>query len=116
MLLAFFINVRSGGNFLTARNISDMFIETSILAIPTMGMMCVIIAGGIDLSVGSTMALAGMVGTTMLKNSLMPDGSGLHPAAVIAIAVCVGAACGAINGLAVSRLNLSCRLSPRSGP
>jgi rhamnose transport system permease protein len=106
ILLAFFINIRSGGNFLTARNISDMLVEISILAIPTMGMMAVIIAGGIDLSVGSTMALAGMVGTTVLKNSLMPDGSGLHPAIIIALAVCVGAACGTINGLVVSRLNV----------
>lgn len=106
ILLAALVNLRSGGNFLTAKNISDMLVDTSILAILTMGMMSVIITGGIDLSVGSSMALAGMVGTTILKNSMASDGSGLHPIMIIVIAMCIGAAGGLVNGVLISRLNV----------
>lgn len=101
ILLAILVNVRSGGNFLTAKNLSDMFVETSIIIIMTMGMMMVIITGGIDLSVGSTMALAGMVGTTVLKNNMS-----LHPAMIILLAVAIGALAGLVNGFLISRLNV----------
>ncbi|MDR1642271.1 MAG: ABC transporter permease [Clostridiales bacterium] len=105
-LIAVLVNVRSGGNFLAPKNISDMLVETSILAVLAMGMMSVIITGGIDLSVGSTMALAGMVGTTVLRDSMTELGQGLHPALVIALAIGVGMAAGLLNGFLVARLNV----------
>lgn len=55
--LSVFIEIRSGGNFFTLENISDMFTETAVLAITAVGMMMVIITSGIDLSIGSIMAL-----------------------------------------------------------
>lgn len=105
-VLAVFVNIRSGGIFLTPKNISDMFMETSILVIATMGMMLVIITGGIDLSAGSTMALAGMVGTSVLKNSMNASGGGLPPILVVALAVGIGALAGFFNGVLISRLNV----------
>ena len=45
-----------------------MFTETAVLAITAVGMMMVIITSGIDLSIGSIMALGAMVGGTILKN------------------------------------------------
>ena len=67
--LSVFIEIRSGGNFFTLENISDMFTETAVLAITAVGMMMVIITSGIDLSIGSIMALGAMVGGTILKNN-----------------------------------------------
>ena len=51
--LSVFIQWRSGGNFLTMENISDMLAETAVLAICAVGMMLVIVTGGIDLSIGA---------------------------------------------------------------
>jgi len=101
ILLSFFVQYRSGGSFITAENINDILVETAVLAILSVGMMMVIITGGIDLSIGATMALAGMIGTTVLKNN-----QNLNPLIIIFIAVLVGALCGLINGLLVARLNV----------
>ena len=48
-------------NFLTLSNIRDLLTNTAILSILSVGMMMVILTRGIDLSIGATIALAGMV-------------------------------------------------------
>lgn len=101
LVIAVFVQVRSGGKFLLAENIADVFTETSILAILAVGMMMVIITTGIDLSIGAVMALAGMIGTVILKNN-----PGLSPLLVILIAVAVGLACGMLNGVLVAKLRV----------
>ncbi|MCL2865572.1 MAG: ABC transporter permease [Lachnospiraceae bacterium] len=106
LLLAFGVNVRSGGSFLTAGNLNAMFVDIAILTILTMGMMSVIITGGIDLSVGSTMALAGMVSTSILRDSIHAQGIGIHPIWVILIAICVGLLAGLVNGILITVLNV----------
>lgn len=106
VVLAILVNIRSGGNFLTSKNLSDMLVETSILVILTMGMMSVIITGGIDLSVGSTMALAGMVGTSVLRDSMNDAGQGLHPLLIIALAIGIGMLAGLFNGVLIARLHV----------
>ncbi|MFV0503059.1 MAG: ABC transporter permease [Lachnospirales bacterium] len=94
--LGILVNVRSGGDFLTAKNIRDMMSETSILVILTMGMMMVILTSGIDLSIASIMALSGMVGTITLKNF------GFNPFVIICLAIIIGALAGFINGIVIS--------------
>lgn len=101
MMISGFVQYRSGGHFLTLGNISDMFTETAVLAILSVGMMMVIISKGIDLSIGATMALSGMVGTTFLKHNI-----DTHPLIIILIAIAVGTLCGLIIGLLVSRLHI----------
>ena len=96
-----FVQVRSGGIFLTRENISDLFTETAILSILAVGMMMVMVTSGIDLSVGAIMALAGMIGTTVLKND-----TSIHPVFIILIAILVGLGCGLINGGLVSKLKI----------
>ncbi|MDR0654381.1 MAG: ABC transporter permease [Synergistaceae bacterium] len=96
-LIVIFVNIRSRGNFLTPANISDMFTESSILVIMTMGIMMVIITGGIDLSVGAMMALGGMVAVTVLKNNM-----DTHPLFIILISVAVGLLAGLLNGCFVA--------------
>ena len=99
--LSVFIEIRSGGNFFTLENISDMFTETAVLAITAVGMMMVIITSGIDLSIGSIMALGAMVGGTILKNNQAVPG-----VAIILVSIAVGIVCGFINGTLVAKLKI----------
>lgn len=101
IIISLFVQVRSEGIFFTAGNISDLLTETAILAILAVGMMMVIITSGIDLSIGAVMALAGMIGTTILKNN--PT---ISPVLIIVISTLVGLLCGFINGILVSKLKI----------
>lgn len=101
IVICFFVEFRSHGKFFTAENVADLFTETAVLAILAVGMMMVIITAGIDLSIGAIMALAGMIGTTVLK-----ENKGISSIIIILIAVGVGIVCGMINGALVSKLNI----------
>jgi ribose transport system permease protein len=82
-------------HFLTVPNLLNIAQQTSINAIVAVGMTYVILSGGIDLSVGSIVALSGVVLGTVLQ-----DGHAT-PTAVIA-ALGVGIACGLVNGTLIS--------------
>ena len=69
--------------FLTPRNLSNLMLQTSVTGIIAVGMLMVIVAGQIDLSVGSLLGLAGGVSAILLTNM----GYGLVPAILGAIAV-----------------------------
>lgn len=101
VVISIFVQLRSGGKFFTTENISDLFTETAILAILAVGMMVVIITAGIDLSIGAIMALAGMIGTTVLK-----ENKSISSMIILLIAVGVGIVCGVINGALVSKLRI----------
>jgi ribose transport system permease protein len=82
-------------HFLTVSNLLNIAQQTSINAIVAAGMTFVIISGGIDLSVGSIVALSGVALGSLLQAN--------QPAAVaIAGAVVMGVGCGVLNGLLVS--------------
>ena len=102
IIIAVFVQARSGGNFLTTENISDLLAETAVLAISAAGMMLVIVTGGIDLSIGAVMALGAMVGSSMLKNS----GQTTPVIVVVLVSIGIGLVCGLINGLLVSKLRI----------
>jgi len=75
-----------------------MLTDTSILAILAVGMMLVIITGGIDLSIGSGIALTGMiVGLTVARYK------NISPALAILMGTVIGTGLGALTGLIVSR-------------
>ena len=79
--------------FLTVGNLSNILLQTSINGILAIGMTFVILAGGIDLSVGSVLALAGMVSAGLVT------GDTAHGAWVGVLGgVLAGVLCGAING------------------
>lgn len=82
--------------FLTPSNVLNILRQTSINSVIAAGMTFVILTGGIDLSVGSTLALAGAVAAMMLAK-----GSSVYLAVLAALAI--GAAIGAFNGLAISK-------------
>jgi ribose/xylose/arabinose/galactoside ABC-type transport system permease subunit len=82
-------------HFLTVANALNVMEQTSINAIVAVGMTYVIISGGIDLSVGSLLALSGVVLAAALK-------AGWPAALAIAAGLGVGAATGLINGLVIA--------------
>ena len=82
-------------HFLTISNLLNVLEQTSINAIVAVGMTFVIISGGIDLSVGSVLAVAG------IALALALEGRAPAPAAII-LALATGTACGLANGLLIT--------------
>jgi ribose transport system permease protein len=82
-------------HFLTVSNLLNVLEQTSINAVIAVGMTFVILSGGIDLSVGSMLALSGVVMATLLQ-----DGWGVLPA--IAAGLAIGFGFGALNGVAIA--------------
>ena len=87
--------------FLTGGNFKIIFTQTVIVAIGALGMTLIIVSGGIDLSVGSVVALASVVGAKLL--SLPQPWS---TPAVIAGTVLAGALVGFVNGSLVAGLRM----------
>jgi len=97
-------------NFLTVDNTMNVLRQISINLCLSLGMTLVILSGGIDLSVGSVLALAGAVAAGLLKNGLaLPHFNLLVqftvPGAIVA-GIAVGLAVGWANGVAVTRFRL----------
>ncbi len=94
--------------FLTPRNILNVLRQTSINGILAIGLTFVILARGIDLSVGSVVALAGVVAASLAStSSTAAVAGGPYPVGLALIAgVAVGAICGAVSGAAVARFNV----------
>jgi len=88
--------------FLNAQNLAQLAKDTSFIAIMAVGMAFVIISGGIDLSVGSTYALASVLGALALQQ-FGPEGPGGDTGTwgiVLGTSICLGTAvvCGFFNG------------------
>lgn len=82
-------------SFLSAANLENVLRQVSINAIIGVGMTCVILTGGIDLSVGSVMALSGTLTAGLLV-------AGVNGALALAAGVGAGVALGAANGFFVA--------------
>ncbi|WP_066646058.1 ABC transporter permease [Christensenella timonensis] len=85
----------NGKNFLTWNNISNILVQSSIIAIVAIGASLVILTGGIDLSTGAVVGLIGMASALMIKNGMS------IPMACILGLLC-GCGFGLISGLGIS--------------
>src|SRR5258706_4139591 len=85
--------------FLTGGNCKIIFTQTVIVAIGALGMTMIIISGGIDLSVGSAIALTSVVTAVALH-------AGWSPVAAILAAIAIGGLVGMINGIAITSLRV----------
>jgi ribose transport system permease protein len=85
--------------FFTVGNGMTVALQVTSIALLGVGATCVIIAGGIDLSVGSVLALAGVLAALATK-------AGVPVPLAMVLGVLAGAACGAVNGLLVTRAKL----------
>jgi ribose transport system permease protein len=93
-------------NFLKLGNLLNIANQIAFIAIIAIGMTMVIIAGGIDLSVGSLVALSSVVAARLIRDAAGGDSSGLALGACCLVAIGVCAAAGAISGLAVTRFRI----------
>jgi len=87
--------------FLGTANITALILGLSFDAIVAVGMMVLLISGGFDLSVGSTLALAGAVaGYSMTK-------LGANVPVAILLGLLAGALIGLVNGLIIAKINVN---------
>lgn len=95
LLLICVVFALGSSEFLTASNLLNVALQTSIIAIVAIGMSFVIFTAGIDLSVGSLMALAGAIAAGMAVRQ------GLDTYFSITIGLGIGLILGAVNGLMI---------------
>ncbi len=97
--------ITPGHTFLTPRNLWNLSVQTSVVAIMATGMVLIIVTRNIDLSVGAVMAAVGMA-MAVIQHDWLPDWIGFdHPLTwVIAVVVglILGAAIGAFQGSIVA--------------
>src|SRR5437773_7816019 len=106
LLILVALSIRVPDKFLTTDNFLNVLRRSSVNTVIGVGMTAVIISGGIDLSVGSMLALAGMAGAwTMLKFGGEPLSSGAMWVGTLG-GVVIGTGCGWLNGSLVTRLRL----------
>ena len=100
VLTAFFGDEGLSSKFLNYSNVVQVLRAISFIAMMVVGQTVVLIAGGIDLGVGSILALSGVV-TAMLI------GNGFGSAAGIAVGLIIGVFTGIINGMVITKFRVS---------
>lgn len=100
LIALFLILAIASPNFLTPTNLSSVVRQTAVINIMALGMTLIIISGGIDLSVGSILALSGLLGTMLMERKLgIPAG--------MVVGLFVGAVCGLANGAMITSLRIN---------
>ena len=99
LLIAVIFGLIVGPQFFRPANLELMARQTAIVCIAALGMTMVIVAGGIDLSVGSVIALSTVVTALLLRANSGPLLAALG-------AVAAGAACGVLNGVLITLLRV----------
>ena len=98
VLLCAVIQWRSGGKFLSGTVITQLTQNYAYTMVLSFGMLLVLLIGGIDISIGATLALSGM--STSL---LMRDGIITSPVVAFGFSILVGLVCGLVIGLIVAK-------------
>ncbi len=104
VVLVVVVDIASHGSFLEPSNIVRVLRQITYNCVLGVGQTFVIVTGGIDLSVGSLVALTGVV-AALFANSVHLSGFPLI-AATLVVAIAVGSIAGWINALPVVKLNL----------
>ncbi|MFI1163192.1 multiple monosaccharide ABC transporter permease [Streptomyces sp. NPDC020801] len=99
-LIVVLFEIWTGGDLLLPRNVSNLVLQNSYILILAIGMMLVIIAGHIDLSVGSLTAFVGAVAASLTVSH--------HVSWPVAVVLCllVGAAAGSVQGFMIAYLGI----------
>lgn len=100
VILVFAIPQESREAFLSYHNFKIIFTQTVIVAIGALGMTMIIVSGGIDLSVGSCVALTSVIGALLIQK-----GWGTVP--TLAAMIFSGGAIGLLNGAAIAGLRMT---------
>lgn len=99
VIIVFAVLNDSPGQYLSLRNFRIVFSQTVIVALGAIGMTIIIVSGGIDLSVGSAIALCSVVTALLVQ-------AGWSPLWAVLAGILTGAVVGLANGLAVTRLKV----------
>ncbi|MFF2381722.1 multiple monosaccharide ABC transporter permease [Streptomyces sp. NPDC058108] len=99
-LIVVLFAVWTDGDLLLPRNVSNLVLQNSYILILAIGMMLIIIAGHIDLSVGSLTAFVGAVGAVLMVNHDIS-----WPLALV-LCLAIGAAAGAAQGFLIAYLGI----------
>src|SRR6185436_177383 len=95
----FSLLMETPARYLSPNNLRIVLSQTVIVAIGAIGMTLIIISGGIDLSVGSTIALTGVI-------TALGINAGFSPTLALAAGILVGGLVGVVNGLVITRLRV----------
>ena len=98
-IVSFLFFCFSNNQFFTVYNWTNILIQSSILCTITLGVMIVVISGGMDLSVGNVLTLAGVVCGVFLSRG-MPIGVS------ILMGILAGTVCGLVNGIMITFMGL----------
>jgi ribose transport system permease protein len=99
VIAVFAVMTDSPSQYLSVRNFRIVVAQTVIVALGAIGMTMIIVSGGIDLSVGSAIALTGVVTALGLRD-------GMTPLLALLLGVAAGGVIGLVNGLAITRLKV----------
>ena len=100
-LVALFVALSiASPHFLTSTNLSSVVRQTAVINIMALGMTMIIIGGGIDLSVGSILAMGGLLGTMAMER-------GAPVAVGVVIGILTGTLCGLVNGVLTTQLKIN---------
>lgn len=97
-------------NYFTVNNLLQMSAHVAVFAMLALGMLMVILNGGIDLSVGSTVGLSGVVAGYLMQGVFIPAfGVKVFPSVwvVVVVALATGALVGLINGILISKFKVA---------
>ncbi len=100
------LNVAITPNFLNMQTLAVNVSQVATIAIVALGMTLVIASGGIDLSVGSVMAVAGALAPIVFLSDWALANPGLGLAASILVPLLVAALCGLFNGVLIAHLGV----------
>jgi D-xylose transport system permease protein len=105
IVIALVLNVMTGGLFLSAENLYNLSIQTCVIAVMACGMVYVIVARQIDLSVGSLLAFSGMAAAWIQVRAFPPDSTTGWIVSIL-VALAIGAAVGALQGALVAKMRI----------
>ena len=106
-LIICILSVLEPDSFLTGENILNVLRRSSVNGVIAMGMTAVIISAGIDLSVGSMLALCGMVGGYVMLALGGPSPSAFPMLMGTIVGITTGVLCGLLNGTLITKLKLA---------
>jgi D-xylose transport system permease protein len=100
-LIWLFLNLLTGGTFLTPRNLFNLSLQVAVVGIMSCGMVLVIVSRHIDLSVGSQIGFIGVFGA-LLQNSILPIDNGATWWLAVLAMLGAGLLIGLVQGLLIA--------------
>jgi len=97
VILCMFFQYRNS-SFLSVQTIIDMLKNYSTTMVLSLGMMCVLLIGGIDISIGSTVAFSGMCSALLMRDGILSS-----TFLSFVVSILIGLTCGFIIGLVITK-------------